>query len=143
MEILGWSFAVECIVRPVVVVAVSKGIKEGLQPIEAIREVVGSIEFISPGAVAALDGAFELGSLGREDVEVELRRRRPSPAATGHCADIGQIPRIGNAAVKAVRYGLVNLIEPVILDQAAPFGRLLQRGDDLAFRQDVGADELA
>jgi hypothetical protein len=40
MEILGWGFSVESVVRFVMIEAVSEGIDEGLQLVEAVWQVV-------------------------------------------------------------------------------------------------------
>jgi hypothetical protein len=47
-EILGRGAAVEGIVWPVVVEAVGEGIDEGLQLVEAMRQVVDGVELVSP-----------------------------------------------------------------------------------------------
>jgi hypothetical protein len=47
-EILGWRLAVEGVVRPVVVEAVREGVDEGLQLVEAVRQVVAGVELVSP-----------------------------------------------------------------------------------------------
>src|SRR3972149_9863465 len=70
-EILGRGFAVEGIVWPVVVVSMGEGIEEGLQPVEAMRQVVGGIELVSPCAVAALHRAVQLRALGRQHIEID------------------------------------------------------------------------
>jgi hypothetical protein len=71
VEILGWGSAVEGVVRPVMIEAMGEGVDEGLQLVDAVGQVVGGVELISPGAVAAFDGAVELRALGRQHVEGE------------------------------------------------------------------------
>jgi len=44
--------------RTVVIEAMSEGIDDGLELIEAVGQVVDGIELVSPGAVAALDRAI-------------------------------------------------------------------------------------
>jgi hypothetical protein len=51
--------------------AVCEGVDEGLQLVEAGRQVEGGVELVAPRALGALDAAVELGSLGRQDEEVE------------------------------------------------------------------------
>ena len=63
---------------PVVVEAMGEGVDEGLQLVEAVGQVVDGVELVSPGAVAAFDGAVELRAFGRQDVEGEaVRSGRP------------------------------------------------------------------
>ena len=69
-EVLGWSLSAKGLMWPVVVEAVCEGVDEGLQAIDAGR-VEGGVELVAPRALGALDAAVELGSLGRQDEEVE------------------------------------------------------------------------
>ena len=43
-EVLGWSLSAKGLMWPVVVEAVCEGVDEGLQPIEAVRQVEGRVE---------------------------------------------------------------------------------------------------
>jgi hypothetical protein len=70
-EVLGWSLSAKGLMWPVVVEAVCEGVDEGLQLVEAGRQVEGGVELVAPRALGALDAAVELGSLGRQDEEVE------------------------------------------------------------------------
>ncbi len=52
--------------------AVCEGVDERLQLGDLAGQVVAGIELVSPGALGALDGAVELGALGREDEEGKI-----------------------------------------------------------------------
>jgi hypothetical protein len=57
-------FSVEGIMRTVVIEAMSEGIDEGLELIEAVGQVVDGIELVSPGAVQRSTAPFSWGRLG-------------------------------------------------------------------------------
>ena len=57
LEILGWGSAVQGVVWADVIEAVSEGVDEGLQLVEAGRQVVAGVEFVAPRALGALGGS--------------------------------------------------------------------------------------
>src|ERR1051325_7519216 len=71
LEILGRCLSVEGGVRPVVVEAMSEGIDEGLELVDAGGKVVAGIELVPPRALVAFDGAVELRPLGRQHEQGE------------------------------------------------------------------------
>jgi len=48
-----------------------ESIDERLEPVDLVGQVMDGVEFVSPCAVAAFDGAVELWPFGRQDEEVE------------------------------------------------------------------------
>jgi hypothetical protein len=74
LEILCWGSVAKGLVGPVVVEAVGEGVDEGLQLVDAVRQVVGGVEFVSPCRLGALDASVEVGSFGGQDAEFEAAR---------------------------------------------------------------------
>src|SRR5690606_24899280 len=68
-KVLCGGFSAKGAVWAIGVVAVLEGVDERIELVEAVGQVVDGIELITPGAVAALDGAVELGAFGGQDVE--------------------------------------------------------------------------
>jgi hypothetical protein len=59
LEILFWGFAAKGIMGSVVVEPVSEGVDEGLQFVDAVRQVVACVELVAPAypfAEGRLDG---------------------------------------------------------------------------------------
>ena len=72
LEILGGGFAVECVVRPVVVEAIGEAVDEGLQLVDTAGQVITAVELVSPGALSPFHGAVELRPVWGQDEEVEV-----------------------------------------------------------------------
>src|SRR6188474_706717 len=70
-EVGGWGEAGKGSVWPMVVVEVLEAVEDGVEGFEGGGQVIGLVELVAPGAVAALDGSVQLWPLGRELVEGE------------------------------------------------------------------------
>jgi hypothetical protein len=71
VEILGWGDVAKGLMGSMVVVSVGEGVDEGLEFVHAGGQVVGGVELVSPARLGAFDAGVEVGSLGRQDDEVE------------------------------------------------------------------------
>jgi hypothetical protein len=82
--------------RPVVVVDVLEAVDVGIDLLDLCGQVEDGVELVSPCAVASLDGAIELGSLGRQFVKDEALvltgllelGLEPLPAVDRDCLDL-------------------------------------------------------
>jgi hypothetical protein len=74
-EVLGGCLPAKGSVELAVVVEAGKGIDAFVEAIQAAGQVVAGVELVAPSALGALDGAVEVGSLGRQD---ERLRRGPA-----------------------------------------------------------------
>lgn len=70
-EVAGRGEAVKGSVRPVMVVEVLEAVQQRIERLHGAGQLVDTVELVSPGAVAALHRAVELGSFGRQLVEGE------------------------------------------------------------------------
>ena len=57
--------------RSAVVEPVGEGVDEGLQFIDAMRQVIGAVELVAPGRLGAFNAAVEVWPLRRQDKEFE------------------------------------------------------------------------
>ena len=73
LELLCRGSSAEGVVRPAVVEAVSKGADDGLQFVDAMRQIVGGVEPVTPSRLGAFDASVEIGALGRQE-ELEASR---------------------------------------------------------------------
>src|SRR5580700_3049839 len=73
-EILRRGSIAKGLVRSVVIEAVGEGVDEGLQLVDAVRQVVGGVELVSPCRLGAFDTSVEVGPFGRQDAEFEAAR---------------------------------------------------------------------
>jgi hypothetical protein len=72
-EILGWRASGKGIGWPVVVKSASESVEIGLELIDAARQAVSGMEFVSPWRLGALDAA-EVGPFGRQNEKLEAAR---------------------------------------------------------------------
>lgn len=61
----GRGFAVQGVVWADVIEAVANCVDEGLQLVEAGRQVVAGVEFVAPGGLRAFDRAVKLRAVAR------------------------------------------------------------------------------
>src|SRR5436305_11293373 len=72
IEILFWSEAGKGSVRSVVIVEVLEAVEDWVEGFDGFGEIVGFVELIAPGAVAAFNGPVEFGRFGRQDEELDV-----------------------------------------------------------------------
>ena len=68
-EVSGWGHSGKGSVGSVVVVEMLEAVEEGVERLDVGGQIVDAVELLSPDAVAAFDGAVELGGLWGQFVE--------------------------------------------------------------------------
>jgi hypothetical protein len=64
VEILFWGEAGKGAVGAMMIVEVLEAIEDGVEGLDSLWEIVGFVELVTPGAVAAFNGTVELGRFG-------------------------------------------------------------------------------
>jgi hypothetical protein len=67
LEILRRRLSAKGVVRSAVVEPVGEGVDEGLQFVDAMRQVIGGVELVAPGGLGAFNAAVEVWPLRRQD----------------------------------------------------------------------------